>query len=321
MTGTKLTAPQTAALRYMHATNAERLADRTLRTPRSDVAARLVAAGYATCPEGRDPRQNSTLTPAGRDALGLPALVEDTAAEVTVETVAAASAYRVVEVELRRGETAYRVVDAHGGRVNTYAERDLADATAEVLNEDLGRRIAERVAEVEAIADAAEPVIVRAGEAASLAEQEAPRQDLDAPRALTDESVAPTVEALVAETLRGGYPTVSAYLTAPGREDLCARVTPWLLDRAIRAFRAELDRRARIEALRNADPDDEPEVRSGTGPERQRHAEFLAELLVDEPGPEVDDPREQPAPVVWSEMVTPSLPALDGRPRVLRYRR
>jgi hypothetical protein len=40
-----------------------------------------------------------------------------------------------------------------------------------------------------------------------------------------------------------------------------------------------------------------------------------------EPGPEVDDPREQPAPLEWSEGAAPSLSALDGRPRALRYRR
>jgi hypothetical protein len=40
-----------------------------------------------------------------------------------------------------------------------------------------------------------------------------------------------------------------------------------------------------------------------------------------EPGPEVDDPREQPRPVEWSEVVTPTLDRPAALPRALRYRK
>jgi hypothetical protein len=75
---------------------------------------------------------------------------------------------------------------------------------------------ARRVAEVEAIADAAEP-----------AEQEVPAPIV-------------TVEQLVADTLRLGYRTVREYVEAPGRE--VGQVTPWTLDRAERAFAREVER-------------------------------------------------------------------------------
>jgi hypothetical protein len=76
--------------------------------------------------------------------------------------------------------------------------------------------IAARIAEVEAIADAAEPAEV--------------------------EETAPvvTVERLVADTLRLGYRTVREYVEAPGRE--IGQVTPWTLDRAERAFAREVER-------------------------------------------------------------------------------
>jgi hypothetical protein len=79
-----------------------------------------------------------------------------------------------------------------------------------------------------------------------------------------------TVEQLVHDTIRLGYATVPDYLGAPGRN--LGQVTPWTLDRAIRAHRREVARLARVV----------------------------------EPGPEVDDPREQPRPLDWSEVVAPA---------------
>lgn len=57
-----------------------------------------------------------------------------------------------------------------------------------------------------------------------------------------EETAAPivTVEQLVADTLNLGYPTVAAYLAAPGRE--VGQVTPWTLDRAERAFARAVER-------------------------------------------------------------------------------
>lgn len=46
----------------------------------------------------------------------------------------------------------------------------------------------------------------------------------------------------------------------------------------------------------------------------------IRETNDDEPGPEVDDPREQPEPVEWSEVAPPPLARPAALPRVLRYR-
>jgi hypothetical protein len=159
---------------------------------------------------------------------------------------------------------------------------------------------ARRVAEVEAIADAAEPV-----------EQEVPAPIV-------------TVEQLVADTLRLGYRTVREYVEAPGRE--VGQVTPWTLDRAERAFAREVER-TRLH-------DDPPaprittreeliarQIARGVTPERaamiaDARDALQAELTATAPaiaaalddshlGPEVDDPRDEPAPLDPREVVVP----------------
>jgi hypothetical protein len=259
-------------------------------------------------------------------------VVEDAAP--TVETVAAASAYRVVEVEVRRGETAYRVVDAHGGRVNTYAERDLADATAEVLNEDLARRIAERVAEVEAIADAAEPAVEDDEEPADGA---APGQDA---AGVSDPHVPAQLAHLMGDDLLaacgstgdalGLYVVPSSTperVTCPACRPLLQveQIADAILDRvpALPVLRPEVDL-ANLGAELLAEPLTPAELetfdagvtlatrrlaeRYGTTPEEVARLgrEVIEETLdrVDEPGPEVDDPREEPRPLEWSEVAS-----------------
>jgi hypothetical protein len=153
------------------------------------------------------------------------------------------------------------------------------------------------------------PVIVRAGEAAPLAEQEAPRQDL-AP-AVVDTVVAgePIATPRAVRRALEAAGVARGAVAVHDSPNLPATIVVRVLNpRAIRtgddAHGALLDAGYAVEL---------PEGAPGLHLVRQAPP-------VVEPGPEVDDSREQPAPVAWSEVATPSLPALDGRPRVLRYR-
>lgn len=125
MTATQnLTAAQTKALRWIAAPAGTK--HTVGNSPRADVVARLFALDLIDAN-----LRDANLTDAGRIILELPV---ETVEEPAAETAEIAE-YRIVEVEVR-GEVAYRIVDSHGNRYGTHAERRDADLTTEALNEE-----------------------------------------------------------------------------------------------------------------------------------------------------------------------------------------